>query len=66
MGPLIYLNSPTNRTLALALSAFNGQYGTSSAHLLMAASVVCLLPCVLLFFACQKYFVQSVATTGGK
>ena len=59
MGPLIYLNSPTNRTLALALDAFKGQYGTSDAHLLMAASVVCMLPCVLLFFACQKYFVQE-------
>jgi multiple sugar transport system permease protein len=66
LNPLIYLNSPEKRTLALALNAFKGQYGTSDAHLLMAASVVCLLPCVLLFFACQKYFVQSIATTGGK
>ncbi len=66
MGPLIYLNSPAKRTLALALNAFKGQYGTSDAHLLMAASVVCMLPCVVLFFACQKYFVESVATTGGK
>jgi multiple sugar transport system permease protein len=66
LNPLIYLNAPQNRTLALALNAFKGQYGTSDAHLLMAASVVCMLPCVLLFFACQKYFVQSVASTGGK
>ncbi len=66
LGPLIYLNAPHNRTLALALNAFKGQYGTSDAQLLMAASVVCMLPCVLLFFGCQKYFVQSVATTGGK
>jgi ABC-type glycerol-3-phosphate transport system permease component len=66
LGPLIYLNSPDKRTLALALNAFKGQYGMSDAHLLMAASVVCMLPCVLLFFACQKYFVQSVASTGGK
>jgi len=66
LGPLIYLNSPINRTLALALNAFKGQYGTSDAQLLMAASVVCMLPCVLLFFACQKYFIESVATTGGK
>src|SRR5438045_3991825 len=66
MGPLIYLNSPANRTLALALNSFRGQYGVSDAHLLMAASVVCMLPCVVLFFACQKYFVESVATTGGK
>jgi ABC-type glycerol-3-phosphate transport system permease component len=66
LGPLIYLNSPQNRTLALALNAFKGQYGTTDAHLLMAASVVCMLPCVLLFFACQKYFVESIASTGGK
>jgi multiple sugar transport system permease protein len=50
LGPLIYLNSPENRTIALALNAFRGQYGISDVHLLMAASVVCMLPCVILFF----------------
>ncbi len=66
MGPLIYLNSPENRTLALALNAFKGQYGNTDAHLLMAASVICMLPCVVLFFAAQKYFVESVAQSGMK
>ncbi len=66
MGPLIYLNSPENRTLALALASFRGQYGVSDPAQLMAASVVCLLPCVVLFFAAQKYFVESVASTGLK
>ncbi|MFN4243769.1 MAG: carbohydrate ABC transporter permease [Tepidisphaerales bacterium] len=66
MGPLIYLNSPENRTLALALNAFRGQYGLSDAHLLMAASVVCMLPCILLFFAAQRYFVESSAASGLK
>src|SRR4030095_2148349 len=66
MGPLIYLNSPENRTLALALNTFRGQYGISDAHLLMAASVVCMLPCIVLFFAMQKYFVESVAMSGLK
>jgi multiple sugar transport system permease protein len=66
MGPLIYLNSPENRTLALALNSFKGQYGVSNAHLLMAASVVCMLPCIILFFAAQRYFVESVATSGLK
>ena len=66
LGPLIYLNSPQNRTLALALNVFRGQYGISDAHLLMAASVVCMLPCVVLFFAMQRYFVESVAMTGLK
>jgi multiple sugar transport system permease protein len=66
LGPLIYLNSPHNRTLALALNNFRGQYGVSDVHLLMAATVVCMLPCVVLFFAMQKYFVESVAMTGLK
>jgi ABC-type glycerol-3-phosphate transport system permease component len=66
LGPLIYLNSPENRTIALALNAFRGQYGISDVHLLMAASVVCMLPCIVLFFAMQKYFVESVAMTGLK
>jgi multiple sugar transport system permease protein len=66
MSPLIYLNDPAKRTLALALDSFMGQYGLTDANLLMAASVVCMLPCIVLFFACQKYFVDSVAMTGGK
>ena len=66
LGPLIYLNSPGNHTLALALNKFKGQYGTTNAQLLMAASVICMVPCVLLFFACQKHFVESVSSTGGK
>jgi multiple sugar transport system permease protein len=66
MAPLIYLNSPENRTLTLALNAFKGQYGMSDAHLLMAAAVICMLPCIILFFAAQKYFVESVAMTGLK
>jgi ABC-type glycerol-3-phosphate transport system permease component len=66
LGPLIYLNSPENRTIALALNAFRGQYGISDVHLLMAASVVCMLPCIVLFFAMQRYFVESVAMSGLK
>jgi len=66
MGPLIYLNSTENRTLALALNGFKGQFGAMEAHHLMAASVVCMLPCVVLFFAAQRYFVESVTMTGLK
>jgi ABC-type glycerol-3-phosphate transport system permease component len=32
----------------------------------MAAAVVCMLPCVIHFFAAQRYFVESVAMTGLK
>jgi len=66
LGPLIYLNSPENRTLTLALNAFNGNYGVSDVQLLMAASFVTMLPCIILFFAAQRYFVQSTASSGLK
>jgi multiple sugar transport system permease protein len=66
LGPLIYLNSPENRTLSLGLNGFKGQFGASDPQLMMAATVVCMVPCVLLFFAAQRYFVDSVASTGLK
>lgn len=66
LNPLIYLNSAENRTIALALNAFRGQYGVSDVHLLMAATVVAMLPCIVLFFAMQRYFVQSIAMSGLK
>jgi ABC-type glycerol-3-phosphate transport system permease component len=66
LNPLIYLNSPENNTLALALASFNGQYGVSNVNQLMAASFVTMIPCLLLFAAAQRYFVENIAMTGGK
>ncbi|MEO0586704.1 MAG: carbohydrate ABC transporter permease [Planctomycetota bacterium] len=66
LGPLIYLNSPENRTLTLALNAFNGNYGVSDVQLLMAASFVTMLPCIVLFFAAQRYFMDTGASSGLK
>ena len=66
MTPLIYLNAPENRTLALELNSFNGQYGVENRELLMAASCITMLPCVVLFFAAQRYFVDNGASSGIK
>lgn len=66
LNPLIYLNSPQNQTLALALAHFNGQYGVTHVNQLMAASFVTMIPCLLLFAAAQRYFVENIAMTGGK
>ena len=63
--PLIYLNSIENKTLALGLSLFKGEYATEWG-LLMAASVQVILPCLVLFFSTQKYFVEGIALTGIK
>lgn len=66
LAPLIYLNSPDQRTLALELSSFNGAYGVERRELLLAASLITMLPCVALFFAAQRYFVDSGAASGLK
>lgn len=62
MGPLIYLQSESQMTLAVALNAFKNQYGDfRDLHLLMAASIVTMLPCIVLFFVAQKQFVGGLS-----
>lgn len=64
--PLIYINSPSLRTAALALSSFQAVYGGTPFHLLMAASLVNVLPLIVLFFTLQRYFIQGIVVTGVK
>jgi multiple sugar transport system permease protein len=65
LGPLIYLNSSDNYTLALGLSEFTGMY-RSEWHLLMAASAMVVAPVLVLFFLAQNYFVEGITLTGIK
>lgn len=61
MGPLIYLQSEEQLTLAVALNSFKNQYGDfRDLHLLMAASIVTMLPCVVMFFVAQKQLVGGL------
>jgi ABC-type glycerol-3-phosphate transport system permease component len=61
MGPLIYLHTRDKGTLALALNSFRSQFGEiDKIHLLMAASVVTMIPCVLLFFVAQRQFIKGL------
>ena len=69
LGPLIFLNGEKWRPLALALRIFlnheQSGYRTSTRwNLLMASSVVMLIPILIVFFSAQKYFVRGVALTG--
>ncbi len=57
--PLIVTNSTEMRTLPIGLQAFQGLYNTQWT-LLMAASLVALLPVILLFIFGQKYFVEGI------
>ena len=63
--PLIYLFDNEKFTLALGLRFFQGNYGTEW-HYLMAASLVVMLPLILVFFFAQKIFIQGVVYTGFK
>lgn len=63
--PLIYINSDAWKTLPLGLAGFQGTYSTST-NLLMAASIVVILPCIILFFGAQKAFVEGITFSGSK
>lgn len=65
-GPLIYLSYNNVWTLALGLAGFTASYGATDYNLLMAASLVVVLPCVLLFFIAQRYFIQGIVVSGVK
>jgi multiple sugar transport system permease protein len=64
LSQLIYLNSPENYTLPLALRLFIDQTSETSYGAMMAMSVLTLLPIGLFFFAFQRLLVEGVATTG--
>ncbi|TCL57186.1 carbohydrate ABC transporter membrane protein 2 (CUT1 family) [Kineothrix alysoides] len=65
LGPLIYLKTETKKTIQLGLKMFIGQY-SAEYGLIMAGSVVSLVPVILVFLCLQKYFVEGVASTGLK
>jgi multiple sugar transport system permease protein len=66
LGPLLYLQRPEQYTLALGLQAFQSAQGGTDWNYLMAASMMVMLPVILLFFVAQKTFIQGIATTGLK
>jgi len=65
MFPLIVLRSPENFTLPIGLQWFKGEYYTLYSTVL-AGSLFNTIPILILFFAFQRYFMQSIATTGSK
>ena len=65
LGPLIYLKTEAKKTIQLGLKMFIGQY-SSQYGLIMAGSVLSLIPVLVVFLCLQKYFVEGVASTGVK
>ncbi|MCU0315547.1 MAG: carbohydrate ABC transporter permease [Fimbriimonadaceae bacterium] len=65
MGPLLYLNDPKKQTLELGLRTYQ-TLNSAQWDLLMAASILVLIPLVILFVVGQKFFVRGIVMTGGK
>ncbi|NLV57590.1 MAG: carbohydrate ABC transporter permease [Clostridiales bacterium] len=63
---LIYINSVKKFTISLALRLTLDSETVITWKNVMAMSCLAVLPVVILFFLCQKYFVEGIATTGLK
>ncbi|WP_460326954.1 carbohydrate ABC transporter permease [Paenibacillus sp. YSY-4.3] len=67
LAPIIYLNSPEKMTLQLVIANFNATYAIQTDYpLIMAASVIALLPVLIIFLVFQKQIIESVAISGVK
>ena len=67
LGPLIFTNSPENATVQLVIASFSAYYQEQTDFpMVMTASIIAVLPVVILFIGVQKYFVDSFAFSGIK
>ncbi|WP_420826118.1 carbohydrate ABC transporter permease [Microbacterium excoecariae] len=66
LAPLLYLNSPENYPLPIALRLYNDQTSTSDYGATVTASFVALIPVLLFFIVFQRFLVNGVATQGLK
>lgn len=65
MGPLIYLNSDTKFTIQLGLASFRNSFATRY-DLIMAGSMLALIPVLIIYIVCQKYIVKGIVMSGLK
>jgi ABC-type glycerol-3-phosphate transport system permease component len=65
-GPLIYINTELKYPVSLGLQQFQAPFGGTAFHLLMAASLVTIIPPIIVFFVAQRYFIQGIVVSGVK
>ena len=65
MGPLISLSSPEKYTMTLGIAYFKGVY-TTQWNLVMAGSIVSVVPILIAYLCAQKYFIEGIAFSGVK
>lgn len=65
MRPLVYLNDPAKFTVSIGLAFFQGSKFTAW-EMLMAGSLMAMLPPAILFFIAQRRLMGGIAVTGIK
>lgn len=65
LWPLLMLTDRSKMTLPIALSTLNGQYGTEY-NVLMAGSLISMIPIILIYIFAQKYFKYGLMAGGIK
>lgn len=67
LTPLVFINSPDKMTVQVMIAMLNSYYAEQTDFpIIMAASVVSVIPILLVFISCQKHFIESFAMTGVK
>jgi multiple sugar transport system permease protein len=67
LGPVIYLHSPEKQTIQVIIASLQSNYISQANYPnMMAASLIALVPVVLVFFFCQRYFIESLSISGLK
>ncbi|MFD1899424.1 carbohydrate ABC transporter permease [Enterococcus termitis] len=66
MKPMLYLTTPSKYTLTLGLQTFQSQNGGVRWDQTMAASVITIIPIIILYLVFNKYFLQGVRMDGEK
>ena len=65
-GPLIYLNTMEKYPVSVGLTFFHDQYTGTPWNQMMAASLLAMIPCLIVFFFAQRTFIQGAVLTGLK
>lgn len=66
LWPLIVITTTENRTLPIMLTWYTSSRGAARHDLTMAASVLVILPILIVYFAFQRWIVQGITMTGFK
>lgn len=66
-APMIYLQQPEKYTVSLGISFFKSMYGSMiDVGPMMAVAMLAIVPILILYISCQKYFIEGVVTSGIK